>query len=374
MPKQSYNSALPINKRNKNIVSKISDCKSHHVYKPQNIPNNINVIKNIKLTSNKTKKSDLNIKTNNDHSMNIHSSKLTINSPSSSNFNNPSVNQQSSEDTSHNNILKISNSVKNFTHKLNFGFSYMEDQNSEFRDDMQDMSKIIDSFANDPSKQLFCLYDGHGSGDVAKFAKERFPDILAAQLSKPKNNQTEKALTNAFTKLDEEIKKEVSSENAGSTACICYVTIESNKKVLYTANVGDTRAVLLTKSGVKRLSYDHKCSDVVEEQRVKNSGGMIFNGRVYGQLILSRALGDHSLKKFGVISKPHINKHFINESDLYVIIASDGVWDVIKDEDLVNIFSNNCTLDTNQLASLIVNTSLKLESKDNISCILIKLN
>ena len=101
---------------------------------------------------------------------------------------------------------------------------------------------------------------------------------------------------------------------------------------------------------------------------------MIFNGRVYGQLILSRALGDHSLKKFGVISKPHINKHFINESDLYVIIASDGVWDVIKDEDLVNIFSNNCTLDTNQLASLIVNTSLKLESKDNISCILIKLN
>jgi serine/threonine protein phosphatase PrpC len=238
---------------------------------------------------------------------------------------------------------------------------------------MEDMPKIVDNFTNDPTKHLFCLFDGHGSADVAKFSKERFPEILSSSLSFHKHN-TEKALISAFLKVDEEIKNEVMSENAGSTAFVCFITFENSKKYLYVANVGDTRAVMVSKSGVKRLSYDHKCTDTTEEARVKSSGGIIFNGRVFGQLILSRALGDHSLKKCGVISTPFVSKHLITESDQYIIMASDGVWDVIKDEDLINIFSNNSSLDTQQLASLIVSTSLELESKDNISCILIKLN
>lgn len=318
------------------------------------------------------KRLEINIKTkekNDNHTKNSSSCKNTPIINSNCQFNSTITNTIPTD------MLPKSNpSQSNLTaNHIKLAYSYKEDQNSFFRDNMEDMYKIIECFLNDSNKQLFCLYDGHGSGEIAKFAKDHFAEIFSTQLTQSKNN-IEKALTNSFLKLDDEIKSKILSENAGSTACVCYFTTESNKRVLYTANVGDTRAVLVSKAEVKRLSYDDKCSDHLEEQRVKTSGGIIFNGRVFGQLILTRALGDHSLKKCGVISTPHINKHFITETDQFLTIASDGVWDVIKDEDLINIFSNNSSLDINQLASLIVSTALELESKDNISCILIKIN
>jgi serine/threonine protein phosphatase PrpC len=422
--KENNNSALCENTRNKKNMSKIQidDFNSCLPNRPQNLINNINVLTTMKSPSHKlfkkveiTNKNNHNYNTNstnnlilnNSNSSNVPSTKPINNSPNTITlvYNNSSKNTKVNNKTlntndsslqsnqlhnlSHNNNISRQNTISQNNSILNISnsqpnlistqpspkcvYCYKEDQNTFFRDKMEDMEKIVDNFANDPYKQLFCLFDGHGTGDVAKYAKDSFPEIFLNYLNIHKNN-TEKALMAAFLKIDEEIKSHVQSENAGSTACVCYLTHEGNKKVLYIANVGDTRAVMLTKQGIKRLSYDHKCSDTSEEVRVKNSGGIIFNGRVFGQLILSRALGDHSLKNCGVICTPYVNKHTICENDFYVLIASDGVWDVIKEEDLVNIFSNNSCMNTNQLAGLIVSTALELESKDNISCILIKLN
>ncbi len=59
------------------------------------------------------------------------------------------------------------------------------------------------------------------------------------------------------------------SENMGSTACAAFLTIENKERVLYVANVGDTRAVLVTATGVERLSYDHRPGDSAEAERVR---------------------------------------------------------------------------------------------------------
>ena len=59
------------------------------------------------------------------------------------------------------------------------------------------------------------------------------------------------------------------SENAGSTACVAYITLENKERVVYVANVGDTRAVLVTASGVERISYEHKANDPAEVDRIK---------------------------------------------------------------------------------------------------------
>ena len=53
-----------------------------------------------------------------------------------------------------------------------------------------------------------------------------------------------------------------------------------------------------------RMSYDHKASDPAEIERVKNQGGKVVDGRVGGTLALTRAFGDHSLQKHGIIAKP----------------------------------------------------------------------
>ena len=241
---------------------------------------------------------------------------------------------------------------------------------------MEDFYKIVDKYLGDPTKGLFTLYDGHGGPDCARYAKERFPDIFSRCLVDT-NMNIKNALTNSFTKLDEEIKIGI-SENIGSTIAVVYITQETEinitKTVIYTANAGDSRIVLVSKDTVKRLSYDHKCSDYSEINRIRSSGGIIIEGRILGQLILSRAIGDHSLKRFGVICAPHLNRHVITENDRYVVMASDGLWDVINDYDLLKLINNNSNLNLSQLTQFLVKYSLDNGSTDNTSCMILKLS
>jgi serine/threonine protein phosphatase PrpC len=66
-------------------------------------------------------------------------------------------------------------------------------------------------------------------------------------------------------------------------------------------------------------------------ERVRNGGGIVMDNRVGGSLAITRAFGDHSLKKDGVIAKPSVNRHILRSFDKYLVIASDGVWDTIED-------------------------------------------
>lgn len=110
---------------------------------------------------------------------------------------------------------------------------------------------------------------------------------------------------------------------------------EQGSRVLYVANVGDTRAVILSRGFAERLSYDHKATDTVEVDRIRMGGGSVFDGRVGGSLAVTRAFGDHSLKKAGVIANPSIKKLILKSTDTYLIIATDGVWDVMEDQQAV---------------------------------------
>jgi serine/threonine protein phosphatase PrpC len=252
-------------------------------------------------------------------------------------------------------------------------FAYKENQNSEYRETMEDFCKITDKFMNDNSKGLFCLYDGHGGTELVKYVRDRMPILLSKNLEN--YSSPEKALTQTFTKIDDEVKLLSENQNVGCTACVVYFLWESqetSKRVFYCANVGDTRAVLLTATDVKRISYDHKCTDPEEVQRVRSLGGIVFNGRMFGQLALSRALGDHAMKKYGLCPRPAIHKHFINEKDKYIVVCSDGVWDVIEESEILKIAQNSENAD--QLSENIVNKAVKNGSRDNISCLVIKIN
>jgi serine/threonine protein phosphatase PrpC len=102
-------------------------------------------------------------------------------------------------------------------------------------------------------------------------------------------------------------------------------------KVVYIANLGDTRAVLSKNGIAERMSYDHRATDPAEVERVRSGGGIVLDSRVGGSLAITRAFGDHSLKRDGVIAKPYIKKHVLRSSDRYLIVASDGVWDSMED-------------------------------------------
>lgn len=255
-------------------------------------------------------------------------------------------------------------------------FAIKEEQNPRYRQSMEDFIKIVDKFNNDSDSGLFALYDGHGGKDAALYAKEKFPEIFSKFLSQS-SNTPEKALILAFQKIDLDLKNRIiANENVGTTASVVYITketdiISGSKKNLYCANVGDSRIIILQSNGAKKISYDHRCNDINEINRIKQAGGIIFNCRVFGQLALTRAIGDHSLKKYGVIATPFTNKITLDDKDKFVIIASDGVWDSLGDNDVFKLSLNYST--AYELANAIVKTAISKGSKDNTSCIVIKL-
>jgi len=299
----------------------------------------------------------------------IHSTTTTSNSTKESGYGNSAQSAL---------YIKDASSVKEF--------SYKEDPNYRYRGAMEDMSKCIDKYLNNADLGLFTLFDGHGGAEIAQYVKNRLPELFAKILS-PLNNKfetedlnydIENCINILFSKLDDEIKLTSESEYMGSTAVmvlVCkekdYISPLTSRKVIYCANVGDSRCVLVSNFGVKRMSYDHKASDIQEINRVNSSGGLIFNGRVFGQLIITRAFGDHSLKRYGVIATPHISKHFVSEKDKYLVLASDGVWDVIMDEELLKL--SQTVLNADEFSKLIIKTALLRGTQDNISCIVIKL-
>ena len=106
--------------------------------------------------------------------------------------------------------------------------------------------------------------------------------------------------------------------------------------------------------------------------RVKSGGGIILDNRLGGVLAVTRAFGDHALTKVGLIAEPHIVKYTIKPFDKYLVIASDGVWDELSDQDSIGCCHED--ISTKQIAQQIVKNSLTKGSKDNISVIVLKFN
>jgi serine/threonine protein phosphatase PrpC len=163
------------------------------------------------------------------------------------------------------------------------------------------------------------------------------------------------------------------SDHTGSTATIALFRIETGRRVVYVANLGDSRAILISgASQVERLSYDHRATDKAEIERVKRDGGIVIDDRVAGSLAVTRAFGDHALKRDGVIAKPSIKKHHLRPSDRYLVIASDGIWDALEDTQVFKLCRDE--LNTREIAQSIIKTAIECGSTDNCSCLVIKFN
>lgn len=246
-------------------------------------------------------------------------------------------------------------------------FASSEDQNGKYRNSMEDKIFIEDGFNEQSTNGLFTLYDGHGGPDCVDFVVKRFPSMLTKKLE---NNED---VIEAIRQSINDINKEVmfySSESSGTTAAIAFV----KGNFVFTANVGDSKIVLVDTiaSTCKTLTVDHKLSNDSEKERILSAGGVIKKDRVNGSLVLSRSIGDHFLSSHGVISEPSTNVELVNNKDgKYLVLASDGVWDVISDTILLEIILKY--VDCQEICNNLVSKSKDLGSADNISCISIKL-
>ena len=132
---------------------------------------------------------------------------------------------------------------------------------------------------------------------------------------------------------------------AGCTANVALIVDND----LYVANAGDSRSVISENNIAIEMSIDHKPEDEIERNRITKAGGSIYDGRVNGNLNLSRAIGDFEYKRQEklnydeqlIICKPDIKKYVINKDTSYLIMGCDGIWECLNNQEVVNYISGN---------------------------------
>ncbi|XP_058740545.1 probable protein phosphatase 2C 34 [Vicia villosa] len=231
---------------------------------------------------------------------------------------------------------------------------------------------------------IFCgIFDGHGPWGhfVAKRVRESMPrsllcnwqETLAAQSSSSLDNDHVKEIPDnkqqkfniwkhsylkTCASIDQELEhcRKFDSFHSGTTA----LSIVRQGETIIIANVGDSRAVLATTSDdddgslvAVQLTVDFKPNLPQEAERITQCQGRVFCledepgvHRVWlpdvesPGLAMSRAFGDYCLKEYGLISVPEVTQRNISSKDQFVILASDGVWDVISNQEAVDIVSS----------------------------------
>ncbi|XP_057954415.1 probable protein phosphatase 2C 58 isoform X2 [Malania oleifera] len=215
---------------------------------------------------------------------------------------------------------------------------------------------------------LFAIFDGHMGHDVAKYLQTHlFENIL-------KQGEfwtdTKHAIKRAYHKTDTDILDQAVFLGRGGSTAVTAILINGQKLVV--ANVGDSRAVI-SKNGVARqLSVDHEPSK--ERQNIESRGGFVSNipgdvPRVDGQLAVARAFGDKSLKMH-LSSEPDITEAMIDDDTDFVIMASDGLWKVMSNQEAVDSIKH--IKHAQSAAKHLTEAAVTRKSKDDISCIVIR--
>ena len=235
---------------------------------------------------------------------------------------------------------------------------------------------------------VFGVFDGHGGKEISSFVSNHFLEELVANKNLPSDMSL--ALKETFIKMDEimqtkegieEIKKysrqskeedERQSKNepansqmqllaqlmppkdpeandifmrTGCTACVMGID-ESNKKI-YFANAGDSRVVLCRKGVAEEGSQDHKPEMESEKNRIYKADGWISEGRVKGNLNLTRGFGDLEYKQNKslkpeeqmITANPDIKIVDYNSECDFVIIGCDGIWDCLTNQEACDFVS-----------------------------------
>jgi len=171
---------------------------------------------------------------------------------------------------------------------------------------------------------LWAVFDGHRFSDVAGHASQIFPGLLWSSPLWPA--WPGEALSSSLRECHESARRE--GLQGGSTA----VVVAATGGLLWCSSAGDSRAVVgLRCGGVRRLSVDHTMQVPEEVARVRTAGGSVEWGRLGGCLPMTRGLGNFSLESEGFACLPDVGAVPLREAD-FLIVASDGLWDVIEDE------------------------------------------
>ena len=178
-----------------------------------------------------------------------------------------------------------------------------------------------------PLRILGGVFDGHGGIAVARLAKSRLGPLFGTALP----SGPESAFRSAYAAIQRE------SDGLAGGAVAATFWIDGPRVTV--ANAGDAHVVAISGDRASRLTEEHRITNDAELRRVVDAGATIWGPYVClpdGRGIMpTRTLGDHELRKIGVLWEPAVSAHALEPG--FLVAACDGLWDVIEPAELPTI-------------------------------------
>ena len=296
-----------------------------------------------------------------------------------------------------------------------------EIENGLKKENNQDSSIILKKVCGIENYDIYGIMDGHGSEGhlVSDFVKNQIKEYFNNKkiyainnknkefsfkkfgmsfeiFDKLKHNNYE-LIKNFYENTNKKLSDTEFDINFSGTTCIMVFKI--GKKIIC-SNVGDSRAILverklifeektnsiLNKYEIIELSHDHKPNNKGEKERIEKCGGEVAQeflneedeksdlpfrvwkeGCNYPGLAISRSLGDKIAEKIGVISEPEFTEAEINKNSKYIIMGSDGVFEYLTNNDILEISNKYLNNDNLQKECKIIveKTATLFRQKEN---------
>lgn len=230
------------------------------------------------------------------------------------------------------------------------------------------------------NRAFFGVMDGHGSlgHQVSQWVSTNLPNYCLNSIDKERDgddklpvydpdaittkeekNRTIVAIQEAFVACNNDLAKgSIDCTFSGTTVCVAI----SIGNVLYSANAGDSRAVLAQKDDDGKLKAvpltdDQKPEREDEAKRIEANNGRVdackgMDGEDIGPkrvwlrtqdvpgLAMTRSFGDLIAASVGVIAHPEVWTHTIQTNDQFMILASDGVWEFISSQEACDLIAH----------------------------------
>lgn len=266
------------------------------------------------------------------------------------------------------------------------------DQNPSMRKHQEDMFLYTDPLPTArPREGMFAVFDGHGGRACVELVFKRLRHNVLAALRESSStagtessdttsgeesmgvsvlDEIDRCITKAFLATDDDTKGH-DLMTCGSTAGMIYIHRRGGATWVHVANVGDTRAVICRGGKVSRLTIDHTPACAEEAKRIVAAGGIVMGHRVCGRLAVTRTFGDHGLKDSGVIANPYQTRFPLTKEIQFIIIASDGLWDVLDDQAAAKIVLSSGTQNEWKVARSLAERAIELGSRDNVTTMVI---
>ncbi|KAJ0942160.1 putative protein-serine/threonine phosphatase transcription factor DBP family [Helianthus annuus] len=252
---------------------------------------------------------------------------------------------------------------------------YMEDTHICIPDLARNFSNKL---LGEEAISFYGVFDGHGGEGASHFVRDNLPRIIVDDDSFPL--ELEKVVTRSFMETDAAFARSCAVESALSSGTTALTAMIFGRSLLV-ANAGDCRAVLSRHGLAFEMSKDHRPCYDKERIRIESLGGFVEDGYLNGQLAVTRAIGNWHIKglkemddHIGPLSaEPELKLTTLTKEDEFLIIGSDGIWDVFRNQNAVDFVRRRLQdhNDVKRCCKEMVEEAMKRGADDNLTVVIV---